>query len=402
MWSRLKQALCLALTGCMLVSVLPGAALAAAPFADVPAGSWYEDAVSYVYSNSLMSGIVTQTFDPEGIASRGQVVTILYRMEGQPTVSGKSSFKDVYADYYQKAVIWAEKNGIVTGTETGLFQPAQSVTREQMAAFFYRYAAYKKFNVSQKASTVYSDQWQISTYALNAMRWAVGIGLISGTDQNTLCPKDDATRGQLAVALMRFCNQYKITFASASATTAVTAVSATKATTATATSTAATSTTSGAAESTVVTPTVVEGPAYTFRWPVQGTVSSGFGSRFIFGSTSFHRGLDIPAAVGMAVHAGQTGTVSFAGEQGSYGNLVILDHGNGYQSYYGHNSQILVQKGDVVVQGQTIAAAGQTGRATGPHCHFEIHYMGQLVDPTKHLPAQNNAPTNEMVVASGT
>ena len=391
MWRRMKRALCLAVTGCMLVSALPGAALAASPFSDVPAGSWYATAVNYVYRNNLMGAVNGNAFGPEEKASRGQIVTILYRLEGQPKVSGSSSFRDVSADYYRDAVIWAEKNGIVSGADDGRFHPNQKVTREQMAAFFYRYAYYKKYDITQKANTVYADQWQISTYALNAMRWAVGTGLISGTDGNMLSPKAETSRAQLATALMRFADCYQVDLPQETASLAAAAGG-----------TAQTSATSATLSETVsAEPTVVEAPAYQFRWPVQGSVSSGFGSRYIFGSISFHRGLDIPVAEGTSVRAGQTGTVSFVGDSGSYGNLVILDHGNGFQSYYGHNSQILVKKGDVVVQGQTIAAAGATGRATGPHCHFEVRYQGQLVDPMKHLPAQNNAPANEMVVTAG-
>ena len=131
---------------------------------------------------------------------------------------------------------------------------------------------------------------------------------------------------------------------------------------------------------------------FMFRWPVQGRISSDYGYRYIFGGINFHRGVDIPAPSGTAVHAGSGGVVLFAGEKGSYGNLVIIDHGNGFQSYYGHNSRLLVKAGDLVSQGQIIAAVGSTGRSTGPHCHFEVHYNGELVDPLMYLPGDNNAP----------
>ena len=130
---------------------------------------------------------------------------------------------------------------------------------------------------------------------------------------------------------------------------------------------------------------------------MQGTLSSGYGYRYIFGSTSFHRGIDISAPQGTAIHAGQAGTVIFSGDQGSYGNLVIVDHGNGFQSYYAHNTKLLVNKGDVVQKNQVIAACGMTGRATGNHCHFEVHYKGQVVDPMNYLPAKNDAPANTVV-----
>lgn len=131
---------------------------------------------------------------------------------------------------------------------------------------------------------------------------------------------------------------------------------------------------------------------FMFQWPVQGAISSDYGYRYIFGGINFHRGVDIPAPLGTSVHAAAGGTVVFAGQRGSYGNLVILDHGNGFQTYYGHNSRLLVQEGDVVAQGQVIAAVGSTGRSTGPHCHFEVHFNGQLVDPLMYLPGDNNAP----------
>ena len=129
-------------------------------------------------------------------------------------------------------------------------------------------------------------------------------------------------------------------------------------------------------------------------------MSSGYGYRDIFGSTSFHRGIDIPAPEGVAVHAGQSGTVTYVGEQGSYGNLVIIDHGNGFQSYYAHNSVILVEKGDVVQQNDIIAGVGSTGRSTGNHCHFELHYKGQVINPMDYLPATNNAPARTLVASA--
>ena len=136
---------------------------------------------------------------------------------------------------------------------------------------------------------------------------------------------------------------------------------------------------------------------FMFQWPVQGGISSDYGYRYIFGGINFHRGVDIPAPVGTAVHAGSGGVVIYSGEMGSYGNLVIIDHGNGFQSYYGHNSRLLVKSGDLVAQGQIIAAVGSTGRSTGPHCHFEVHFNGELVDPLMYLPGDNNAPIRSQV-----
>ena len=137
-----------------------------------------------------------------------------------------------------------------------------------------------------------------------------------------------------------------------------------------------------------------------FQWPVRGNISSDYGYRYIFGGLNFHRGVDIPAPMGTAVHAAAAGTVIFAGERGSYGNLVVIDHGNGFQTLYGHNSGFVVKTGDMVAKGQTIAAVGSTGRSTGPHCHFEVHLNGVLVDPLMYLPGENNAPVRMQVPLS--
>ena len=137
-----------------------------------------------------------------------------------------------------------------------------------------------------------------------------------------------------------------------------------------------------------------------FQWPVRGSISSDYGYRHIFGGLNFHRGIDIPAPMGTAVHAAADGTVTFAGVKGSYGNLVIIDHGNGFETLYGHNSGFLVKAGDVVTKGQTIAAVGSTGRSTGPHCHFEVHLNGELVDPLMYLPGENNAPARLQIPLS--
>ena len=126
-------------------------------------------------------------------------------------------------------------------------------------------------------------------------------------------------------------------------------------------------------------------PTGNYIWPVYGTITSRFGYRYIFGSYSYHSGLDIAVPYGTNVKASDGGTVTFAGYKGSYGYLVIIDHGNGEQTYYGHNSSLLVSAGDKVYQGQTIAKAGSTGRSTGNHCHFEIRINGTAVNPAAYL-----------------
>lgn len=129
-----------------------------------------------------------------------------------------------------------------------------------------------------------------------------------------------------------------------------------------------------------------------FLWPVKGTITSQFGYRFIFGENNFHRGLDIAAPQGTAINAAADATVLFAGEKGTYGNLVILDHHNGFLTYYGHCSKLLVRQGDTVTQGQPIAAVG----STGPHCHFEVRYNNSPIDPLLYLPGENNAPNQNL------
>lgn len=127
-----------------------------------------------------------------------------------------------------------------------------------------------------------------------------------------------------------------------------------------------------------------------FIWPVYGTITSSFGYRNIFGSTSYHGGLDIAAPYGTRIAAADGGTVEFAGlatgNNWSYGNLVIVNHGDGRRTYYGHCSKVLVSVGDKVYQGQTVALVGSTGRSTGNHCHFEVRINGTRVNPRSYLP----------------
>ena len=123
----------------------------------------------------------------------------------------------------------------------------------------------------------------------------------------------------------------------------------------------------------------------TYIWPVNGTVTSSPGSRSLFGSKEYHAGLDIAVPYGTKVKAADGGTVSFAGWKGDYGNLVIITHDDGTQTYYAHNSTLLVSKGDSVYQGQAIAKAGSTGRSTGSHCHFEVRVNGKVQNPYNYL-----------------
>lgn len=130
----------------------------------------------------------------------------------------------------------------------------------------------------------------------------------------------------------------------------------------------------------------VEGAQGRFQWPCIGKLTSPFGPRHIFGREEFHTGIDIALPQGSPISAAAAGTVVWVGPQGTYGNLVIVDHHNGFSTYYAHCSALLVDEGDEVSQGQEIAAVGSTGRSTGPHCHFEIRWREEPLDPQLCLP----------------
>ena len=176
------------------------------PFVDVEGGDWFYDSVYYVYTNGLMDGVSETQFAPNSNLTRGMVVTILYRLEGEPRVTGSSGFTDVASGaWYADAVTWAAANGIVNGVSDTEFAPNTDITREQLAAILFRYAEYKGYDVSGRDSlTGYTDRGSISAYALDAMRWAVDEGLITGMTATTIVPQGTATRAQCAAMLMRF------------------------------------------------------------------------------------------------------------------------------------------------------------------------------------------------------
>ena len=175
-------------------------------FQDVHTGDWYYDAVVYVAQRGLMSGTAANTFSPDLSTTRGMVVTILYSLEGKPSV-GAASFQDVAPSaWYAPAVAWASANGIVSGYSGETFGPEDPITREQMAAILYRYAQYKDYDVSGRGTlSSFQDAAQLSDYAQDAMAWALDQGLISGVGQGMLAPQAGATRGQVAVILSSFC-----------------------------------------------------------------------------------------------------------------------------------------------------------------------------------------------------
>lgn len=176
-------------------------------YTDVNTAAWYHEGVDYAIKNGLMEGVGSNLFAPDATTTRAMVVTILYRLDGEPAVTKDIKFGDVPAGtWYTDAVNWAADNGIVDGYGNGKFGPDDTITREQMAAILYRYASYKGYSVSDLANlTGYTDAASVSEWASTAMRWAVAEGLIEGTNATTLSPSGDSTRAQVATILMRFC-----------------------------------------------------------------------------------------------------------------------------------------------------------------------------------------------------
>ena len=204
-----KRILSLLLSLCLVLGLIPGTAFAAGgnlPFTDVDTTDWCYDAVQYVYEKGMMNGTSATTFSPDGTTTRGMIVTILHRIEGTPAATG-TAFTDVpTGQWYSDAVSWASANGIVGGYGNGRFGPSDPITREQMAAILNRYSTYKGYDAGTVGSiTGFSDASQVSSYAAEPMGWAIGNGLISGVGNNTLAPKGNATRAQVATILMRFC-----------------------------------------------------------------------------------------------------------------------------------------------------------------------------------------------------
>ena len=176
-------------------------------FLDVSRTDWFYYDVRYVCENGLMNGTSRNRFSPYGTATRGMLVTILYRMENEPRCFGSAAFSDVKPSaYYEKAVIWASQNGIVSGYTDGTFRPDAPVTREQLASILYRYTRYRGQDVSAGETTSftgYGDAQTVSNYALPAMRWACGTGILQGAN-GKLNPSGLATRAQLAAMLHRY------------------------------------------------------------------------------------------------------------------------------------------------------------------------------------------------------
>ena len=178
------------------------------PFTDVSTSDWFYGAVKFVYENGLMDGVGNNLFAPNATLNRAMAVTILYRLEGSPDLDGENlgyPFADVDGNaWYGDAVYWARCNGIVDGVENNHFDPTGSLTREQMATVLYRYAQYKGADVSASGDlSGFVDSANVSDWAVDAVKWAVGTGLVNGVEGNALAPQGTSTRAQAAAVLMR-------------------------------------------------------------------------------------------------------------------------------------------------------------------------------------------------------
>ena len=180
-------------------------------FADVDPEAWYHEAVDYALSHGLMKGTADSAFEPGAPVTRGMLITVLYRIEGEPAVDGTAPFADVAPErWYTDAVIWAARSRLVEGYGDGSFGPSDPVTREQLAVILYRYAGFKGDELTRSSDlSAFADAPEISPWALTAMRWAEAMGLINGRTETTLVPAGTATRAEAAAILMRFLEEVR-------------------------------------------------------------------------------------------------------------------------------------------------------------------------------------------------
>ena len=179
-------------------------------FTDVKQTDWYYNAVKYVYENNIIKGYDSKTFAPNDKLTRGQLVTILHRMEGSPKITGTSKFSDVQdsSKYYYNAVIWATNKKIVSGYDNGKFGAEDNITREQLAVILWKYAKYKGKSVTASNNlSGFTDTNKISSWALTQVKWAVGAGVISGNANKTLNPLGNATRAEVAAMMEKYCKK---------------------------------------------------------------------------------------------------------------------------------------------------------------------------------------------------
>lgn len=181
-------------------------------FMDVTANSWFYDAVKFTTDKGIMAGVSSDMFEPESAITRGMFITMLYRLEGEPSTR-KANFKDVEkGSWYENSIAWATQKGIANGVSNTMFAPDDNITREQLMVFLYRYAKQKNKSVTSSEMNIkkFFDNKIIAVYAEDAMNWAIENNLISGTSKHYLEPSGNATRAQAAVILQRFCEKYKL------------------------------------------------------------------------------------------------------------------------------------------------------------------------------------------------
>lgn len=173
------------------------------PFKDVAVGAWYYSNVKWAYKQGIVNGVTSTSFSPDSYANRGDIVTMLYRMEGSPKVSGSTKFTDLTQDYYKNAVRWAEQKGIVNGVAPNQFGPSQYTERQQLVTMFYRMAGSPK---TSQSIAGFKDAAKVASYARDAMAWAVEVGLIGGYEDGTLKPQSYASRAEVCALMMRYQN----------------------------------------------------------------------------------------------------------------------------------------------------------------------------------------------------
>ena len=181
------------------------------PFTDINKSDWYYNAIEYTYQNGIISGATDTEFRPSAKITRGMIVTILWRMEGSPKVTGVEDFTDVTGQYYYDAVRWAAKNGVVNGYGDGRFGPNANITREQLATILCNYAKYKKKNTNVTVDiSKYKDWNKVSSYARASMQWAIKTGVVTGKENGTkVDPQGTATRGEAACMIYNYCTKIK-------------------------------------------------------------------------------------------------------------------------------------------------------------------------------------------------
>ena len=198
-----KKLLSAAVTFLLLCSMIL-AVNGESPFHDVPADSWYAEAVNWCFENGIVNGTAATTFSPDGTMDRAMLAAMLYRASGSPYVTGSAEFSDVEeSSYYENAILWAAENGILFGYGNGRVGPNDPVTREQIVTILWRYTG----SPDAEGGVDFSDAADISDYAVPAVRWAQSNSIIKGMEENRFAPKESATRAQVAVILYRFLNQ---------------------------------------------------------------------------------------------------------------------------------------------------------------------------------------------------